>query len=212
MNAKNSISTLDSLLFDPGTIESELQNGAIHKIPISLPMKVLKYFTLSNSINITDRMYSQSTDLNYIYDTIFEGGDTIVPGVYADTISGFYNTFDFSLSSSLTTIIYGMLRFKKGPVRAIRHVFTPSIGFSYRPDFSTEFWGYYDTYIDGEENEVKYSKFNNTEYSSLYGGPPEGRSGAITFNFSNNLEIKVPSKKDTITGLKKVKLIDNLFQ
>lgn len=210
MNAKNSINTYDSLLFEPGTLENDMQNGAIHKIPISLPAKVLKHFTLSNSISITDRMYSQSVEQYYQKDTIFGEADTLLPGLVTDTLRGFYNAIDFSLSTALTTKLYGILRFKKGPVRAIRHVFTPSIGFSYRPDFSSDFWGYYGTYDDPDGNEVKYSKFNNAQYSSLFGTPPAEKSGAITFNFANNLEIKVPSKKDTITGMKKVVLIDNL--
>jgi hypothetical protein len=182
----------------------------IHKIPISLPVKILKHFTLSNSINITDRMYSQSVDQYYIYDTIFDANDTILPGLKTDTISGFKNALDFSFNSNLTTIVYGILRFKKGPLRAIRHVFTPSIGISFRPDFSSDTWGYYGTYIDPEGNEIKYSKFNNPQFSSLFGTPPGQRSGAITFNFNNNLEIKVPSKKDTITGMRKIVLIENL--
>ncbi len=210
LNAKNQIQTLDSLLFEPGTIEHQMQNGAIHKIPISLPLKILKYFTLSNSINITDRMYSQSVEQYYVYDTVFNRTDTILPGLKTDTISGFRNAFDFSISSNLTTKVYGMLRFKKGPVRAIRHVFTPSIGFSYKPDFSSDFWGYYGTYNDPEGNEIKYSKFSNSQFNSVFGTPPGQKSGAITFNFNNNLEIKVPSKKDTITGMKKVVLIENL--
>jgi len=210
MNAKNSVSTLDSLIFEPGNITKNMQNGIVHKIPISLPAKVLKYFTLSNSINTTDRMYSQSVKQFYRQDTAFVDSDTLLPGLITDTINGFYNTIDFSLSSSLTTKIYGMLRFKKGPLRAIRHVLTPSVGISYRPDFSTDFWGYYDTYLDADSNEVKYSKYNNSQYTSVYGTPPANNSGAITFSLSNNLEIKVPSKKDTITGLKKIKLIDNL--
>jgi len=210
MNAKNSISTADSLIFEPGTIERNLQNGMIHKIPISLPTKVLKYFTWSNSINITDRMYSQRVEQNYRQDTTIINSDTLLPGLVTDTISGFNNAVDFAFSSSLTTKVYGMLRFKKGPIRAIRHVFTPSFGFSYRPDFSNDFWGYYGKYTDADGNEVKYSKFNNTQFSSIYGGPPEGKSGAITFSFGNNLEIKVPSRKDTITGMKKIVLIDNL--
>lgn len=206
LDAKNTIQTLDSLLFEPGTIQNDMQNGALHKIPISLPLKVLKYFSLSNSINITDRMYSRYMNQYYQYDTIFDGGDTLLPGVQIDTISGFRNAIDYSFNSSLTTKVYGMLRFKKGPLRAIRHVFTPSIGFSYRPDFGSEKWGYYGTYLDPDGDEIQYSHFQG----SVYGSPPGTKSGAITYSFSNNLEIKVPSKKDTLTGMKKIVLIENL--
>ncbi len=101
-----------------------------------------------------------------------------------------------------------MLLFKKGPLRAIRHVFTPSVGLSYSPDFTQESWGYYDSYIDGNGNEIEYSVFDNSYYNSLYGKPLGKESGRINVSFANNLEIKVRSKKDTITGMKKIKLIE----
>jgi len=209
MNAKNTVSTFDTLLFEPGTLERDMKNGAIHKIPISLPLRVLKHFTLSNSINITDRMYSRSVRQHYLADTVYDGNDTILPGLKTDTINGFSNSFDFSISTSLSTKLYGIVRYKKGPLRAIRHVFTPSVGFSYTPDFSDPFWGNYGTYIDADGNEVKYSYYNNPQFNSIYGGPPGRKSGAITFSLDNNLEIKVRSRKDTITGMKKIVLIDN---
>jgi len=210
MTAENNISTLDSLLFAPGTIQKYMQNGAIHKIPISLPLKIMKYFNLSTSINFTDRMYSQSINRNWSEDTLFTEKDTIVGYVHTDTVQGFRNAFDFSLSSTLTTRVFGMLNFKKGALKAIRHVFTPSIGFSYTPDFGASNFGYYGTFIDGEGNEIKYSHFDGYGYKSLYGTPPGQKSGSINVSLGNNLEIKVRSRKDTVTGMKKVKLIENL--
>jgi len=210
MNAKNTITTADSILFEPGTLQKYMQNGAIHSMPISLPLKVMKYFNLSTSINLTDRMYSQSIRQNWSEDTLFYNTDTIVGYVKTDTVQGFRNAFDFSLNSTLTTRIFGMLNFKKGPLRAIRHVFTPSLGFTYTPDFGTSDFGYYGTYINGEGVEVKYSKFHGNGYSSLYGTPPGQRSGRVNVSLGNNLEIKVRSRKDTITGMKKIKLIENL--
>jgi lipopolysaccharide assembly outer membrane protein LptD (OstA) len=205
MNAKNTISTSDSVLFDKTTIENNMQSGAIHKIPVTLPLKVLKYFTLSNSINITDRMYSKSITRSWDSDTTYTGNDTILPGIVTDTTPGFRHAFDYNFSSSLSTKLFGMVGFKKGPVRAIRHVLTPSVNFSYTPDFGDEKHGYYGTYINGNGDEIQYSHFEG----SLFGSPPGAKSGRIGFSLANNLEIKVPSKKDTITGLKKIKLIES---
>jgi len=205
-NARNSVATTDSTIFDDQMWDHEMQWGAIHKIPISLPLKVLKYFTLSNSINFTDRMASQTIRIrDWNNDTIFSDGDTIVGSNIRDTIPGFRNAYDFSLSTSLATKLYGMAKFKKGPIRAIRHVFTPSVGFSYTPDFSSDNYGYYGKYLDKDGNEVQYSEFDGT----LFGSPPGQKSGSITFSFGNNLEMKIPSRKDTITGLKKVVLIES---
>ncbi len=206
-NARNSVATTDSTIFDDQMWNHEMQWGAIHKIPISLPLKVMKYFTLSNSINFTDRMASQTIRIrDWSNDTIFSAeGDTLVGYNQKDTIPGFRNAFDFSMSTSLSTKLYGMAKFKKGPVRAIRHVFTPSIGFSYTPDFSTDNYGYFGYYLDKEGKEVQYSEFDGT----LFGSPPGQKSGSITFSFGNNLEMKVPSRKDTITGMKKIVLIES---
>jgi len=204
MNSKNQISTADSVLFDATTIENNMQAGAIHKIPISLPLKVLKFFTLSNSINITDRMYSRSINKSW-QDEMIVDGDTIPGDLVIDTINGFRNTIDYGFSSSLSTKLFGMVGFKKGPIRAIRHVFSPSINFSYTPNFQKEELGYWGSYVNGDGDVIEYSHFER----SLYGSPPGAQSGRVGISLGNNLEIKVPSKKDTITGLKKIKLVES---
>lgn len=151
-------------------------------------------------------MYSQSIRKYWSEDTLFTNNDTVVGYVNTDTVSGFRNSVEFNFSTSLTTKIYGMLKFKKGPIRAVRHVFTPTFGFSYKPDFGDEKWGYYDSYVDTLGNDIQYSQFEG----SLYGSPNAQKSGSLNFSFGNNLELKVPSRKDTITGLKKIVLIENL--
>ncbi len=206
-NARNTANSTDSTVFTDQMWDHETQWGAQHKIPISLPLKVLKYFTLSNSINFTDRMASQTIRKHdWVTDTIYTETDTTITGyIPTDTIPGFRNAFDFSMSTSLSTKLFGMALFKKGPVRAIRHVLTPSVGFSYTPDFSKDSYGYFGTYLDQSGNEVQYSHFDGT----LFGSPPGQKSGSVTFSLGNNLEIKVPSKKDTITGMKKIALIES---
>lgn len=198
-NAKNYISMTDSLFFKDHWLD-KMQNGLQHRVPINLPIKLFKYFTWTTSVNLTDKMYLQYYKKEWDIDTTGTGF------VRTDTIPHFSNVFTYDMSSNITTKIYGMFRFKKGPVRAIRHVFTPTIGFSYNPDYSEKFWNYYSTYIDGNGKEQKYSYYQG----SIFGAPSAQRSGRITYSLSNNLEIKVPSRKDTVTGLKKVVLIENL--
>lgn len=204
MNMKNQLETYDSLLFEPGTLE-KFRNGIKHSVSMSVPLKILKFLNMTNSINYTDRWYAQTYEKRWTNDTLFSDNDTIIGYVKTDTIFGFQTARDFSFSSSVTTRVYGILQFKKGPVRAIRHVLSPRIGFSYRPDFGTQQWGYYKYYVDGNSNIHKYSRFDGT----VFGGPPDGKSGRITFGVSNNLEMKVRSGKDTITGMKKVVLIED---
>lgn len=208
MNARNEINTFDSLLLRPESLK-QFKNGMKHAIPVSSSIKLLKYFTWTNAVNYTERWYTQYLNNTWIGDTTYIGSDMIVPHIKTDTINGFKAGRDYSFSSSLTTTVYGMVQFKKGAIRAIRHVMNPSIGFSLTPDFGREQFGYYKTVqSDTKGNTIKYSIFNYGSYSSLYGSPPQGKSGNINFGLNNNLEMKVRSLKDTITGTRKVKLID----
>ena len=200
-NAKNYVSMPDSLYFKPNWLNN-LQNGIQHRVPISMPVKLFKYITWTTSVSLTDRMYFRYFEKEWVNDTAMPQGGYLK----TDTINQFRNVFNFDVSSSLTTKLYGQVNFKKGPLRAIRHVFTPSIGISYNPDFSKDFWNYYDTYYDANGIEQLYSMFQG----NIYGSPPSGKSGRINYSFGNNLEIKVPSKRDTVTGMKKIKLIEDL--
>ena len=200
-NAKNYISMADSLYFKPNWLDN-LQNGIQHRIPISLPLKLFKYITWTTSATLTDRMYFTYFDKEWVNDTSMAQGGYL----RTDTIHQFRNVFNFDVSSTLTTKLYGQVNFKKGPIRAIRHVFTPSVGMSYTPDYTKDFWNYYDSYYDANGIEHVYSMFQG----NIYGSPPSGKAGRINYSFGNNLEIKVPSKKDTITGMKKVKIIEDL--
>jgi hypothetical protein len=90
---------------------------------------------------------------------------------------------------------------------AIRHMITPSVSFSYTPDFGAPFWGYYRpiTNDTATVNPKEYSIFQGT----IYGGPPAQESGLVSFSIANNLEMKVRNRKDTVNGFKKIALIDN---
>ena len=207
MNAKNYITGIDTLLFPEhwsqdlsgwfNNLQRYTQNGVKHTIPINLPIKLFKHFTWTNSATFNDYMYFSRVEQQWL------AADSIMQ---MDTIRGFNNLIDFNLSSNLTTKIYGMVRYSKGPIRAVRHVFTPTIGISYRPDFSDPRWHVYNTYIDQNGKEQVYNMFMN----ALYGTPSQNKSGLLTYNFNNTLDMKVPSRSDTITGLKNVTLLEAL--
>jgi hypothetical protein len=217
MNASNSINTNDSILFPKNEafkferLRNLMQNGVKHYVPLSSSIKLMKYFTLTNSINYTQRWYLQSIQRHWVNDTIFpENGAAIPPHLQTDTINGFNLNNDFNLSSSVSTRLYGMYQFNGKWLMALRHVITPTGSFTYTPDFGTQHWGYYKHYIDptynGDINSIKYySIFAN----GIYGYPPYGKSGLINFSLANNLEMKVRNRKDSLSGTKKISLIDN---
>ena len=209
MNGKAYINDVDTVLFhgfkdDFGGWAKEMfsnhvQTGISHRIPINATIKLFKHFSWTNSFTFNDYMYFKRVEQQWIHDSDSTGH------LQMDTIHGFRNLVDFSASSNLTTKVYGMLNFANGPIRAIRHVFTPTIGFTYRPNFGDPKWGIYGTYTDGNGVEKTYNKFAG----ALYGTPSQTQQGLLTYNFNNNLEIKVPSKSDTITGVKKIPILES---
>ncbi|MCK9203170.1 MAG: LPS-assembly protein LptD [Bacteroidales bacterium] len=205
LDMENRYNTADSNFMKGQWLDS-LQNGMRHSIPITATVRVLKYFNWSNSINITDRMYMKTIRKEYV-DTVFIGTDTI-PGYYQTSpVSGFSNAFDFSLSSSINTRLYGMYQFKKGLIKAIRHMVTPSVSFAFTPNWGSSSLGYWQyIYNDPSTTPRRYSIYEN----SIYGGPVGQKSGMISFAISNNLEVKVRNRKDTVNGFRKIALIDDL--
>ncbi|MEO6167635.1 MAG: putative LPS assembly protein LptD [Chitinophagales bacterium] len=197
MNAENQVSNADSLFFTPETFR-HLENGMRHSIPVSAPFQIFKYLTVTPGFNYTEVWSLQTTRQFWNPDSA---------QILYDTIPGFAATRDFNFSVSTSTRVYGIVKFKKGKLQAIRHVITPSIGFSFHPDFSEPQWNTFKTVqYDEEGNTRRYSIFSD----AIYAGPGQGKSGSINFSLGNNLEMKVFSKKDTVAQTKKVKLLDAL--
>ena len=216
MNTSNRLKAIDSTLFDKETLD-DFQYGMQHSIPLQSNVKIFKYFNLNNSVNYTERWYPSQIRKVWRNDTLIEDQDgdgildTVPSYLYVDTLEQFSAARDFSFNSTINTKLYGMFQFKNGPVKAVRHVVTPSIGYTYRPDFADPRWGYYKYYVDENYNPnnpnaepSSYSVFSN----GIFGSPPKGKTGSINFGLKNNIEMKVKSDKDT-SGLRKVKLIEN---
>lgn len=209
LNGKIYFNDIDTVLFNGFTdnfgqwaknvMRNHAQTGIKHTVPINLPIKLFKHFTWTNSATLNDYMYFNHVEKQWIHDTDSTGH------LQTDTIHGFRNLVDFNVSSNLTTKVYGMVRFAKGPIRAVRHVVTPTVGFTYKPNFGDPKWNVYKTYTDGDGKEQVYNMFAN----NIFGSPSQTQSGLITYNISNTLDMKVPSRTDTITGVKNVTLLES---
>lgn len=196
-NLQNSISTKDTLLFRKESL-NQLRYGIQHSIPISTSFSAFKYFTISPSINYSEKWYLKTIAKKYNADT---------KSVEVDTVTGFKAAREFSFNANMNTRIFGMVQFKKGKIAAIRHVMTPNFGFSWRPDFSDPTYGVYKSVqVDSTGRTNKYSVFEG----ALFGGPSSGKSSLMTFSLDNNLEMKVRHVSDTADIEKKVKLLESL--
>lgn len=205
----NSIETKENKLFRSSFVD-DWKNGMKHTIPIVANFTLFKYLNVSPTINLTDRMYFKRIDKTY---------DTIHNQVVDKVHHGFYNVFDFNVGIQMSTKIYGFyIPIRKifgDKIDRVRHVITPSIGFTYNPDFGGKPWNYYGTYYtpynDSEGNRQWMQRTYSHYEGSPYGTPNGGKSGALTFSLANNIEMKIRNDKDT-TGkqpFKIISIIDN---
>ena len=199
----NSINTKEDKLFHSSLVK-DWRNGMRHQVPISASFSVLNYINVTPSFAFTDRMYTHK---------VMQGWDTDRQAVQRDTVYGFYNVYNYNMSISANTKLYGMYRpmpwFGGKKIAAIRHVFTPTVSFSYAPDFSQSRFGFYDSYVktdaNGNVSTVRYSPFSGM----MYGTVGQGMTGSVTMDVANNIEMKVRTDKDS-TGYRKISLIDEL--
>lgn len=208
---QNSIRTKEDKLLS-SSFSKDWKNGMKHSIPLSATFNILKYINVSPSVNYTERWYLTSINRSW---------DKANQKIKTDTISGFNRVYDFNVGVSASTKLYGFYVPSRAifgdKIDRIRHVMTPTIGFSYMPDFGAPNWGYYGTYVQSildkstgsyHDQTVQYSHYEG----SLYGTPGVGKSGNINFSLTNNVEMKVRNDNDT-TGkapTKIISLIDNL--
>uniref|UniRef100_UPI004029DD24 putative LPS assembly protein LptD n=1 Tax=Alloprevotella sp. TaxID=1872471 RepID=UPI004029DD24 len=200
----NSINTKEDKLFKSNLVK-DWRNGMQHRIPIDATFQVFKYINISPQFSLRDIMYTNR---------VMRSWDETTQKEVADTTYGFYNLYDWSLGVSANTTLYGFYKpWRKlfgDKIIAVRHVFKPSVSFSYAPDFTSSHYGYQRTYVktdaNGEVSTVTYSPYSG----GIYSYPSGTKQGMITMSVSNNVEMKVKSDRDT-TGERKISLIDELY-
>lgn len=199
---QNSLTSNQNEFFKKNIIK-DWRNGMQHSIPVSATFSLFRYLNVSPSISMNDRMYTSKIRRQW---------DTQASREIQDTTYGFYNIFDFNVSMGFDTKIYGFwkpMKFLGDKVQMIRHVMTPTVSVGWNPDFGMPGWGIYDYYYytdqAGNSHRRDYSYFSH----GVFGVPGSGKSGVVSLNLANNLEMKVKSDKDS-TGVRKVSLIENL--
>lgn len=200
------------------------QNGLKHSLNSSASFMLFKYISITPSVSFNDRMFFQRVDQSW---------DEENYEVRKDTVSGFYNVYNFNASVSLSTKLYGFyIPFRKwfgDKVDRFRHVMTPTLSFNYNPDFSKPMWakrygGFYGTYdrmlttrdaagnLVPKLDENGLPIFEEITYSRFREAPGRGSAASLSFSLGNNLEMKLRNDKDT-TGKEPYKvysIIDNL--
>ena len=200
----NSISTKEDKLLHSNLIK-DWKNAFQHTIPVQANFTLFNYINVTPSFNFTDRMYSKKVTRGW--------DNTLQKEVVRDTTYGFHNVYNWSMNVGASTKLYGFWvpnrKLFGDKIQAIRHVITPQVTFSYAPNFAARRYGYYDSYqytdASGNVKLIEYSPYQD----ELYSVPGKYKTEMISWDVSNNIEMKVKSDKDT-TGYKKISIIDEL--
>lgn len=200
----NSISTKEDKLLHSNLIK-DWKNAFQHTIPVQANFTLFNYINVTPSFNFTDRMYSKKVTRGW--------DNTLQKEVVRDTTYGFHNVYNWSMNVGASTKLYGFWvpnrKLFGDKIQAIRHVITPQVTFSYSPNFGARRYGYYDSYqytdASGNVKLVEYSPYQD----ELYSVPGKYKTEMISWDVSNNIEMKIKSDKDT-TGYKKISIIDEL--
>ena len=206
LQGTNKVSSVpEAELFKSETLKKRFQNGFEHNIPISFNQNLFKYFQFSANLSYQEWWYLQHYSEHFARGSV-PGRDSLV----FDTLSGFKRAGQYNLGASLSTKIYSTLSFKNSNLTAIRYVATPSLSFSYHPDFSDPTFGYYQYAISSATvpypiSYQKYSIFQN----AVYGGPTAGKTAGLGLTIDNNIEAKMRAKATDTSGTdRKIKILE----
>lgn len=149
-----------------------------HTLPISAAFTVSR-LPLIGPINL-----NLSPNFNYSENWFIRTNVNAVDSsnrVVASSTPDFLALRQFNTGISANTNVYGLFPFKAGKYRGIRHTLRTTLGYSYRPDFFADAWGYTDTYRDTSGAEIRYALVN---------GVQRGEQQSLNLSLNNTFETK----------------------
>ena len=208
IRAKATATAPDTTFFTQNTLD-EIKYGIKQNLNISASYSIFKNFIFTPRFDYNEewmfKKEEQFFEQHYVYQS-----DTISDTLYTRSVfeNGFFARRNFSTGASINTTLKGIYRFEKGAVKAMMHKLTPTLNYTYKPDFSLPLWNYYESYYHEKNKEIqRYNEFQNT---SVYGtGVKIGEQNRIDLTLANSLEIKVLNKKDTANMYKKIPILKN---
>ncbi|MCZ8197520.1 MAG: putative LPS assembly protein LptD [Flavobacterium sp.] len=193
---ENRFKTTDEFFFKSEMFK-EAMTGMKHSIPLSTNFKVMKYFSVSSSVNYEEIWYLKTIKREY---------DANSDKDITSTVNGFDAFRTYSYSTGIGTTVYGTFNLGENKkIKSIRHVMKPNLSYSYTPSFEK----YYDTYASDASGRMEIKEYTRFE-GGMYGAPGISKSNSFGFSLSNTFEAKVTDKDSTKTEPKKIMLLNNL--
>jgi hypothetical protein len=155
--------------------DTETERRVEHDVNLSYtnPNKLFGRLSWSQSFAYNEDWFGQTNTYNL---------DSLTNRFVASEVKDFATRRTFNYSTSASTNLYGTFSPRIGPVTGLRHKMTPSLSFQYRPDFSDQFWGYYETRQDTAGKEVRLDRFRAT---------PREKSLSLNYGLTNLFQMKL---------------------
>lgn len=182
----------DTLLRDRNYTEigNKFKNGISNNVRLATTSSLFK-----NILKITPSMdYA-----NYLnFQQVRKSYDIPTNTLTTDTLQQLGMAQTLNVGASATTVLYSYYRFVGKNQPLLRHLLTPSISYSWRPNLNPVDEYYTDT------DTVLYSRFENSAYTIS----STRDQNILSFGVNNTLQLKRKSEKDTVDGFQRISLID----
>ncbi len=169
------------------------REGVQHAVTVNASPKV-SYFTFTPFFNYTEKWYPETIRKT------FNPADSTVT---SSNVQEFRAVRYFNMGVSASTKLYGMFHPGVFGITGLRHQVTPSISYTFQPDFSKPSFRYFGSYVDQFGRTQQYSYFEK----EVFGGAPAGEQQAISMNVGNVFEMKTASQ-DTSGNEQKYQLLN----
>ena len=172
-----------------GRSDGRIRFAATHRVPIAAPFAIRQIpllgqvrLNLSPNANYTEDWFITSERQTLLADGTTE----------RKTEQGFFALRQFNTGASANTTIYGLFPVRLGQYQGLRHTVRPNIGFSYRPDFSGDTWGYTRPLLDEAGLPVvdTLATGPTPRRYNIVTGVQRGVQKAISFGVNNTFETK----------------------
>ncbi|MFC1550018.1 putative LPS assembly protein LptD [Candidatus Neomarinimicrobiota bacterium] len=185
-----SLDSIDQFIWDTESngssrLYSLTDNLLAHSISISAPQKIFRYITVSPRFSL---------DSDWVPKT-FSGRLDSTDNVHTDRVDEWAFRTTGALSVNAKTQIYGMFPISFRKLRGIRHVVSPSVGFTYAPDFSEPLFGkdlgYFEELVTPDGDVILHDRFANT----LAGGTSHSKRQSLNFSLNNIFQAKLQDEE-----------------
>lgn len=162
--------------------DKEITRRATHDITFSYtnPNKLFGWLSLSQNMVLDEDWFDRTQ-------TFTQNSSGLV---VASEKKGFAARHLFRYSASANTNLYGTFGVNIGPIKALRHRMSPSISFTYQPDYTASFWGYFETVRDSLGNPIKDANGKAVK-RDRFGGTPAVELNSLGFSLRNLFQMKL---------------------